>query len=205
MSSKVKPNRQITRNNPAPPAWHVDVRRVGTEVQVTFPVQRLAVPQQVYLSDCALARRSYEGMQLLFAKTNPITGRAAGLVEVLVPHASFDQSFWPAVEDVEGPDFLRGLKQYCIVEHPDYKPTVAAGLEEAEYYCLKSNLMAVWYSGDEAILDFFLASTPEMARVVRGENIDVPIDSVLRVLMSTPLLLTLLLECQSLRRGGDKK
>jgi len=173
----------------------VAVRREKGGVSIAFPAERFSDPTEGFIADWADAVDSPEGFKLLFAKSRPITGRAQVLVEVIVAARAFVDSVWPTIAES---DFLSKLATYCETQHGDWKLGQIEGLDGCDVHFRRANVLIVWYSVDEAIVDFHLVSTPDVARVIQGEERDVRIDPMLRVSLSTPLLRSLLVKCGGL-------
>lgn len=74
------------------------------------------------------------------------------------------------------------------------------GLEEAEFVPMRANLARVSYADEEAAIDFHLFSTHDVADALKGaqKHTEVDVAPILRVLVSTSLLLNLLERCSAL-------
>jgi hypothetical protein len=149
-------------------------------IELAVDYEKADVPDRAYAADyCRVIKVDYEFV-FVFGKLVPGKGRLRNKVEISFPHRAFGYQFWYTSRDL----------RKSLHDELKSEPGLNFEFEDTEtVQSFRANNAFMAWLGDEGLVDFYYIAPSEVHYARAGKRNKILLDPVLRIVMSSHLLL----------------
>jgi hypothetical protein len=184
-------NNALTRGSNVGPV-QIRVNQSGQLImaEIGIDFSKADVPDRSYYADHCEVQRARAGISLLFGKLAPKCDHLRTQVDIIFPDDLFVKQLWGSTRDMH-----QQLESSVFKGRLDHVGEVAS-TDKVQTFRANNVFIGIWT--DEVVADFYYLSPRDLHYVRTGAQAEVGLEPVLRIVMSSGLLLEFFDKCRIL-------